>query len=347
MAVLIFGVATAPIFSNGMVFAQTEREAEIEKKQATTAKKESSKEKKQVSNDKRTVAEKIQEKRRIALEEKRDAEQEKRTPQEKRDAEKKKHDVQQKKRAQQEKHDAQQKKHDVGKKKHATPQEKRAQQEKRDAEQKKHDAQQKKRDAEQKKRDAEHKRAVAQDIRDQRHAELQKKSRLLQEKLDEAERIDREKMQKRIDAMKSRGPMTEAIHRLNQANAQCGSGTTFDPKTKSCVLDVVYSNDASTHTIINTTPKPPIHKPTPESYPIPEQVIDKTGIYFDKLRHTISEQKRTQDNLFRQITMLLNLVDSMCEDKVLVVGVSDGNLRCIDSDKAFSMHGRGLVTLVK
>ena len=33
MAVLIFGVAAAPIFSNGMVFAQTEKEVSVEKKE--------------------------------------------------------------------------------------------------------------------------------------------------------------------------------------------------------------------------------------------------------------------------------------------------------------------------
>ncbi len=53
MAVLIFGVAAAPIFSNGMVFAQTEKEVAIEKKEKTAAKKEVSIEKKQTSVEKK------------------------------------------------------------------------------------------------------------------------------------------------------------------------------------------------------------------------------------------------------------------------------------------------------
>lgn len=45
MTVLIFGVAAAPIFSNGMVFAQTEKEVAIEKKERTAEQRDSDKEK--------------------------------------------------------------------------------------------------------------------------------------------------------------------------------------------------------------------------------------------------------------------------------------------------------------
>ena len=69
--------------------------------------------------------------------------------------------------------------------------------------------------------------------------------------------------------------------------------------------------------------------------------------YFEKLGEKIAEQKKQQDILFTQINMLLNILDSVCEDKVIVAGVSDGVFRCIDSDKAFNMQSRGLVTLVK
>ena len=266
MAVLIFGVAAAPIFSNGMVFAQTEKEVAIEKKEKTAAKKEVSTEKKQVSTEKKEktaakkkIAEEIQEQRRAELEERR-AELE----------------------------------------------------EKRDAQQEKRDAQQEKRDTQQEKRTA------AKELEEKRHAASEEKKRLLKAKLDEQVRIDRERMQERIDAMKNRSPMTDAINRLNPANSLCGAGTIFDDASNSCVLGK--------------------HQNTP---------LDKTGTYFEKLRHTIAEQKRSQDNLFRQITMLMNLVDSMCEGKVIVAGVSDGKLRCIDSDRAFNMHSRGLVILVE
>ena len=49
MAILIFGVATAPVFSNGEVFAQTQKEVAIEKKENTAAKKETSTQKKDES----------------------------------------------------------------------------------------------------------------------------------------------------------------------------------------------------------------------------------------------------------------------------------------------------------
>ncbi len=60
MAVLIFGVAAAPIFSNGVAFAQTEKQVAIEKKEKTAAKKEVSTERKETSVDKKqnTVAKK-------------------------------------------------------------------------------------------------------------------------------------------------------------------------------------------------------------------------------------------------------------------------------------------------
>ncbi len=59
MAVLIFGVAVAPVFSNGVAFAQTQKEVAIEKKQNTiekkqdTAKKEAAVEKKQNTIEKK------------------------------------------------------------------------------------------------------------------------------------------------------------------------------------------------------------------------------------------------------------------------------------------------------
>ena len=187
-------------------------------------------------------------------------------------------------------------------------------------------------------------RTAAQKLQEQRRAELAERNQALMDRLAAKEKASEERMQERIDNIQERSPMADAINRLNQANSLCGPGTIFDSETNSCVLDLVDSNDASTYTTtdnalyrgnVGGTIEPQIITPI------------QTGTYFDTLREVISEQKRSQDNLFRQITMLLNLVDSMCEDKVLVAGVSDGKLRCIDSDRAFNMHSRGLVTLVE
>ncbi len=328
MAVLIFGVAAAPIFSNGMVFAQTEKQVAIDKKEKTAAKKEVSTERKQVSvekkektaakkevsterketsKEKRTVAQDIQEQRRAELEERRAELEEKRTQQTKKEV--------------------------VTEKKEKTTAKIEASTEKKQV------SVEKKQNTVAKKEVTVEKKKVSKELQEQRRAELEEINRLLQVKLAEQERIDRERMQDRFDAMTDRSPMTDAINRLNQANSPCGTGTIFDSETNSCVLDLVYSGDGPTD---NTQYNGNVigsdeHQNTP---------LDNTGTYFDKLRHTMSEQKISQDNLFRQITMLLNLVDSMCEDKVLVAGVTDGKLRCLDSDRAFNMHSRGLVTLV-
>lgn len=166
---------------------------------------------------------------------------------------------------------------------------------------------------------------AAQELQQQRIDALKEKQRISQELRDEQERIDRAGMQQRIDQLDDRSPMTEALDRLR--DSQCGAGTIFDSESNSCVL-IAHDTVRRSIELQNTT-------------------LDGTGGYFDQLRHTILEQQRLQDNLSRQITMLLNLVDSMCEDRVLVTSVSDGKLRCMDSDRAFNMQARGLVTLVE
>lgn len=170
---------------------------------------------------------------------------------------------------------------------------------------------------------------AAKELQQQRIDALKEKQRISQEIRDEQERIDRAAMQQRIDQLNDRSPMTEALDRLN--NSKCIDGTIFDSASKSCVD--TYSDNV------------------PRTIDPPNGTLDGTlnesGTYFEKLRYTILEQQRLQDNLYRQITMLLNLVDSMCEDRVLVSSVSDGTLRCMDSDRAFNMFSRGLVTLVE
>lgn len=149
-------------------------------------------------------------------------------------------------------------------------------------------------------------------------------------------------MQQRLDKLNDRAPMTDAMNRLNKSNSECGPGTVFDSASNSCVLDEVDSNDASTNNAqySDDTDRSNVREPLPRDQ-------DETEGYFDKLRETIKEQKKQQDILFTQINVLLNLVDSMCEDRVLVESVSDGVFRCMDSDRAFNMQARGLVTLVR
>lgn len=165
------------------------------------------------------------------------------------------------------------------------------------------------------------KRTAAQELQEQRRAELEERNLLLMERLSTQEKIDRERMQERMDSMKERSQMTEAMDRLTDAG----------------VLESVESvqiDDLGEILVPRNTNE--------ENIP-----FDRTSKYFDKLRETIADQKRQQEILFTQMSVLLNLVDSMCEDKVLVAGVSDGALRCIDSDRAFNLHSRGMVTLVQ
>ncbi len=271
MAVLIFGVATAPVFSNGLAYAQSDDTKYTEK------------EKKEQRSD----------------------ESKQRKVQQQADAEERKQ---------------------VSKEKHTEDSEKK----------------------EQKRNEQQEKRTAAQELQEQRRAELAEKNQALMDRLAAKVQASEERMQDRIDNMQTRSPMSEAIDRLNQANSPCGPGTSFNTETNSCVLDVIDSSDVSADTIGYSG-----NVASPGSLTL-DKVLDKqrrdisqTGTYFDKLRDTISEQKRSQDMLFSQIALLLNLVDSMCEDKVIVTGISDGKLRCIDSDRAFNMHSRGLVTLVE
>ncbi len=264
MAVLIFGVAAAPVFS-GTVFAQSEEQKYTEKEK---------KEQRSDDSKERKVQQNVQDNERKQAS------------------------------------DAKQKEHSEKK--------------------------------EQNPSDAKGKLTAAQQLQEQRREALKEKQQISKEQRDNQERIDRERMQQRLDKLNDRSPMAEALDRLNKANSQCGPGTIFDSASNACVLVEVDSSDASTNNAqyFGTVDRSNVREPLSN-----EQ--DTTEGYFDKLRKTIAEQKKQQGLLFTQITTLLNLVDSMCEDKVIVAGVSDGALRCIDSDRAFNMQARGLVTIVR
>ena len=89
MAVLIFGVAVAPVFSNGVAFAQTQKEVAIEKKQNTIEKKEAAAEKKQNTIEKKDAIDKKEKtvaKKEAAIEKKQNTVEKKQISKEKRQA---------------------------------------------------------------------------------------------------------------------------------------------------------------------------------------------------------------------------------------------------------------------
>lgn len=191
---------------------------------------------------------------------------------------------------------------------------------------------------EQKRHKLQERRTASQELQEQRKAELVEKKRILVERLAEAERIDRERMQERLDRLENRSPMTDAMNMLIDAGVLEPTEEIIsepEPILAPTTDNIPYLGSATDSTTITEV--------LDQQNTIPPQ----TGVYFDELRETFAEQERQQTMLFRQLNTLLNLVDSMCEGKVLVAGVSDGVLSCIDSDRAFSLHSRGLVTLVE
>lgn len=147
--------------------------------------------------------------------------------------------------------------------------------------------------------------------------ETQQKKRVTAQELQEQRRAELERIQERMN--KVRSPMTEAMDKLVDAG------------------------------VLEPTPDPIgnlLQALTPRNNSI-DISSNEAGQYFSELSNMISEQKRSQDKLYTQMNILLNLVSSMCEGKVIVVGISDGMPRCVEHDQAVNLQSRGMVTLFR
>jgi len=195
------------------------------------------------------------------------------------------------------------------------------------------------------------KRTTAQELQDQRRAELEEKNRVRMQKLAAQESLDLERMQERLDKMQDRSPMTEAMDKLNKANSLCGLGTIFDPNTNSCVLDLVDTNTDTTQSQYLGN----VGNSNGVSYTL-EKALEKqrqrisTGeilTYFDDLQEMLHEHQRSQALLYKQMSIMLELVDNMCEGKRIVIQTSNDTPRCLSDNNAKNLVDRGLATYLR